>query len=267
MIIYGGGILSFFSITTISDCIIKDNSCIGEGGGLSVFESKVHLSGVSIHDNKSRAIGGGIAVAGLVHPDNSMAYFDNENLCNLYNNYADSCNDFFKGEDTRFIDVIVDTFTVANPSTYYIAHIDPYLNVHPELIHLSMQHAYFEQVEDDVYVSPEGDDFNSGLSVDDPFQTIAHALTIIKSDSLNHRIVHLANGIYSQSLNNQWLPIHPKGYVSIIGESMENTIIDAEEKSGFIYNQEGGFNYTFRNLCLINGMSTCLLYTSPSPRD
>ncbi len=254
----GGGILNFYSITKISDCIIKENTSLGIGGGVDVFESKTYLSGISIYKNKSRSQGGGIGVAGMNHSENSRLYFDNENLCNIYNNYGDCCNDFFKGEDTPFIDVIVDTFTVSDPSSYYLAHIDSYGHIHPELINLSMQHAYFEQIAQDIYVSPEGNDSNSGLSIDDPFQTIAHALIVIKSDSLNYRKIYLSNGIYSQNLNNQWLPIHAKEYVSIIGESMENTIIDAEELSGFIFNQEGNFSYTFSNLKFINGNDTRL---------
>ncbi len=254
----GGGILIFLSITKISDCVVKENTSLGIGGGISVFDSKTYLSDVSIHDNKSRTKGGGVGVAGMNQSDNSRLYFDNENLCNIYNNYGTCCSDFFKGEETPFIDVIVDTFTVANPSIYYIAHMDPFGNIHPELINLSMQHSYFEQIEQDIYVSPDGDDSNSGLSIDDPFQTIAHALTMIKSDSLNHRTIYLSNGVYSQNLNNQWLPIHAKEYVSVIGESVQNTVIDAEELSGFILDEEGNFSYTFRNLDFINGKNIIL---------
>ncbi len=240
----GGGILLKNSNAKIYNCNITNNTADSGGGICSTYDSYMFLSEVSIFKNKVVGAGGGIIA--------EFIQFDPINLCNIYNNYASQANDFFKGSDFPFVEVIVDTFTVANPSIYYIAHIDHYAVSHPDLISLSMQNAYFEQIEHDLYVSPEGNDNNSGISEDEPFQTIAHALTVIKSDSLNQRTIHLANGVYSQSQNNQWLAIHPKGYVSIIGESMENTILDAENSFLSFYNRFGDFTYKLKNFTISN---------------
>ena len=249
----GGGVLMWYTVASISECVIKHNTTSGSGGGIMVFESQLNLSGVSIHHNKSRCIGGGLAISGMDDSNNSIVYFDNENLCNIYNNYACIGNDFIKSYDLPYVEVIVDTFTVTNPSIYYIAHIDQYGISHPDLLGFSMQNAYYQQIDADLYLSPDGDDSNSGLTEAEPLQTIAHALTLIKSDSLNPHTLFLADGVYSQNLNNQWFPIHAKGYVSIIGESRENTIIDAEELSGYLFRKETDFNFTIKNINFING--------------
>jgi hypothetical protein len=263
----GGGILLFYSIVSIAECVIKNNTSRGTGGGIKVFESILSLCGVSIHNNKCRANGGGISVGGNINSDNSMVYFDNQNLCSIYNNYGTSGCDFAKNNNTPYINVIVDTFTVANPSSYYVGHFDQGGRYHPELINLEMQNAFFEQIEQDVYVSTNGSDSNSGLTADDPLQTISHALTLIKSDSLNHKTLHLAEGVYSEIQNNQWFPIHPKGYVSIIGESMENTIIDAEDQTRFFSNYGKEFSYQIKDLSFINGraedFSTLFYFNDP----
>ncbi|MEA1912135.1 MAG: hypothetical protein U9N32_10775, partial [Spirochaetota bacterium] len=252
----GGGILLFYSIASISKCVIKNNISGGSGGGIKVFESIMNISSVSIFNNKTKANGGGIAVGGVLNSDNSMVYFDNNDLCNIYNNYATLGSDFSKNNYTPFIDVIVDTFSVANPSSYYIGHYDQGGRFHPELINLDMQNAFHEQIEQDIYVSPNGSDSNSGLFAGDPLKTLSYALTLIKSDSLDHKTLHLSEGVYSESLNNQWFPIHPKGYVSIIGESMENTIIDAEDQTLFFRNYEKEFSYQIKDISFINGQST-----------
>ncbi|MEA1973622.1 MAG: choice-of-anchor Q domain-containing protein, partial [Candidatus Cloacimonadota bacterium] len=244
-------------------CKITENQVYGMGGGIKVFESILYLSGTSVHHNKSRNGGGGIAVGGFINSNHSMVYFNNQILCNIYNNLSDRCNDFIKGVNTPYIEVVVDTFTVANPDVYYLAHIAQSGVPQPDLIGISMQNNFFDSIESDLFVSPDGDNNNSGLSEEEPLQTIAHALNVIEADSLNHRTLHLANGVYSESLNNQWFPINAKGYVSIIGESMGNTIIDAVELSGFIHDREGELDYEIKNITLQNSIGSifhCSMY-------
>ncbi|RLC57236.1 MAG: hypothetical protein DRH89_03945, partial [Candidatus Cloacimonadota bacterium] len=88
-----------------------------------------------------------------------------------------------------------------------------------------------QPMESDLYVSPSGNDENSGLSVDDPLQTIAWAQTLIKRNDDDPHTIYLAPGIYSPSLNNQVFPVGIKHGTKYLGESPENTILDAENQS------------------------------------
>jgi len=76
---------------------------------------------------------------------------------------------------------------------------------------------------------------------------------MVRADTLNQNTVYLADGIYSPSINGQYFPLQPKNAVNIIGESMENTILDAEDISGHIYGWDIINYYSLKNLKCING--------------
>ena len=136
---------------------------------------------------------------------------------------------------------------------YYIYPASNYAGTpQPGLFSIEIQHAKIEQVNSDLYISPDGDNNNSGLTPDDPLQSIAFALAKIRSDSLQHKTIHIADGVYSSSLNGQYFPLHLKSHVSIIGESRENTILDAELYGGHIYAYDPQRDYSIKNLKLIN---------------
>jgi hypothetical protein len=86
--------------------------------------------------------------------------------------------------------------------------------------------AKIEEIDQDLYVEPNGDDNNSGLTSEDPLQTLAWAQTIIKRNNENPNTIHLASGIYSPSLNNQIYPLNVKYGVIYEGVSSEETIFD-----------------------------------------
>jgi hypothetical protein len=113
----------------------------------------------------------------------------------------------------------VNTFTVAEPSRYFVDYFDenPFT--------FDIQNHWMELVPHDMYVAPDGDDSNSGLSAQEPLRTIAWAVRKVYADSLQPRTVHVAAGTYSHQGNGQIYPIGCKNYVSIIGEDMENTFL------------------------------------------
>ena len=82
----------------------------------------------------------------------------------------------------------------------------------------------------DLYVNPTGNNNNSGLSPSEPPRTISCAIIKILADSLNPRNIYLANGIYSPSTNGENYPLYMHSYISLIGESEPNVIIDAEDR-------------------------------------
>jgi len=118
----------------------------------------------------------------------------------------------------------------------------------------------------DLYVSPFGSDDNSGLTPDEPLQTIAMAMIKVQPDSLHQRTVYLAEGLYSRSLNNQLFPIQFRSFVDIEGANRETTIFDLEQETLAFFGVAGQTshypdsdpvnrvrNFTIKNLTITNG--------------
>ncbi len=80
----------------------------------------------------------------------------------------------------------------------------------------------------DLYVSPDGDDGNSGEDPDHPLKTITHALEIVQPDMANPCTIHLSAGIYSQNTNGETIPLTAVGNTTLQGESVQDVIILGE---------------------------------------
>jgi hypothetical protein len=241
----GGGIYFEHSKAKIINCIVMNNFGFTGGGIQSIF-SDLELIGNKIFNNWAARNGGGISSA------YSKIIYDSILLNNVYLNYSSSGSDIaFFSNDT--IDKIwLDTCTVLNPDQYYIGKFDDHL-VHIDRPPMSILHGKIEQVNADLYVNPSGDDANSGLSPDDPLKTISFALLKIASDSTNIKSVHVADGVYSNSLTGEHVPIQLKNYVNLIGQSRDNTIIDCENKyegARFAFGQDFSL---VRNISFYNG--------------
>ena len=226
----GGGVLSDYVTLTLRKNIIRDNKAYN-GGGICNTRGSLLLTGNTIKYNNAN-YGGGLVYAF------SDVTFDSNLLNTMYLNYAGKGSDIHarptESSNRPYLNVIVDTFTVTEPDFFHLFSINMYGHYQQDDIIYDIQNAKIEQVEHDLYVAADGDDENSGLTASAPLQNIHYALTLIKADSLNHRTIHVADGLYSPSANNQYFPLHMKSYVSIIGESRENTIFDAEGGMGLI---------------------------------
>jgi hypothetical protein len=224
----GGGILAsnWYGDDTevdVINCIITDNKAASGGGGIyaggiphNIF--KITLSGVTVRNNHAR-VGGGI------YEYSAKPIFDSDNLCNIYNNHAGIGQDIC-ASDTCHVHIVVDTFTVLEPEGYFTEYIPNY-GTSGEFS-FDIQNSWMEEINHDLYVSPNGDDSNSGLFQDDPLKTIALATYRIASDSLNPKTVHVAEGEYSQALNDQIYPISFKSNTSLVGENIDTKIIGDE---------------------------------------
>ncbi|MCK4311922.1 MAG: T9SS type A sorting domain-containing protein [Candidatus Cloacimonetes bacterium] len=247
---YGGGILVegpyadpvYFNIT---NCIITENYA-SAGAGICLKNGIINLSGTSIRNNSATGCAGGIHIY-----DYSGITFSASNLCSIYDNYAAlGCDLYLYSLHIPNLDVIVDTFTVQNPSRYF-AQYKCHANYNPYTF--DIQHHSLELVNHDIYVATDGDDTNSGLSPDEPMKTINLAIRKIESDSLNPKTVHLANGIYNENLNQQFFPVGCKSNINIIGESESSTIIDSDNNfTYFIYIDYGKENFLIKNITLEN---------------
>ena len=232
----GGGISAKYSTINIISCNIINNTA-DYGGGIFFKNSAINLSGNYILNNNAVRVGGGLCIGA-----EAFITFDSENLNSIYLNTGGRANDIWLSSD---VDIILDKFTVNNPDYEFIGSYEASYT-------FSCQQAVIEQVPNDLYVNTNGSDENSGLTPDDPLKTIAYANILIKADSLNSRIIHIADGLYSTNATGEHLPINLKSYVSIIGESEENTIIDGDEYYPIMAGWDGERevmikNFTFQN--------------------
>lgn len=208
----GGGILLHdYSTAFVTNCVLKYNIST-LGGALYARHGFFHVSGLTITENYS-GLGGALYMA-----DDSTITFDQNNRCNIYNNNAGKGADIYL-TDTGHVDVYVDTFTVFNPSRFFAEYHDG------STLSIDIQNNWMELIPNDLYVSPDGDDVNSGLTPEEPLKNISWAVRRIQADEDNPRTVHVAAGTYSWAENQQIYPIGCKEYVSIIGEEMDNTML------------------------------------------
>ncbi|HDO27262.1 MAG TPA: hypothetical protein ENH02_04015, partial [Bacteroidetes bacterium] len=247
---FGGGIRIYKASLNLEHCILKNNEAYN-GGGISSSRSNLFLKGNRIFHNYANQYGGGILFTSLATPLNHII-FDQTDLNSLYMNYASAGYDLAKTDTAYCSLIILDTGTIQKPSHYYLLSISP--NRYPvDNLSIQVNNWKIEQADSDLYVSPDGDDQNSGLSPDEPLKTIAFALIKIKSDSANPKTIHLAEGTYSPSQTGEKLAIGLKSYVALEGAAREKTVVDAENKShcAYLLSRENGI--FLKNISFIHG--------------
>lgn len=233
----GGGAFIINSNVTFNNLNVERNFS-NDGGGLHINSSLTNLIGVNIINNHCIDFGGGIFLG-----SGADAIFDNNNLCNIYLNYAGSYgNDIFS--DNVNVNVIVDTFTVPTPSYYYIHPVD--------IINVTQQNSKIIPVNQDVYVSPNGSNSNSGLTQNDPVRSISFALALIQENELSTNTIFLSEGIYSPSSNNDEFPLNCKNHISLVGENEDSTILDGDHLYPIIFCEYDSL-ITISNMTIQNG--------------
>jgi len=242
----GGGFHCQESNVLMQNVTISNNTMIktgggkyGAGGGITCSSSTITMRNVTISNNYSIHKGGGI------HCTNSIIVFDTIERSNIYDNIALIGNDIFiQNSDPLFI--ALDTFSVLIPTEYYIESSNNF--------NYSINYGLREQVDADLYISPNGSNENSGLTQEDPLQTINYGLSIQLVDSLHAHTIHLLNGTYSVSNNNEIYPINLPEGLNLIGESKEGVILDAEGLADVIWVSDN-MNSIISNLTITNGDS------------
>lgn len=245
----GGGVfLQESSLVSIINCVLENNRAYGSGGGLYSFLSDTYLKGTTIRNNHSHNSGGGIKRAG------GTLIFDSVSRCNIYLNHAAVGTDIQSNYDE--LDVYVDTFTVAEPDYYYLYGDSSGLAV--DFISWDINQGMIQQTNQDLYVAPEGDNTNDGLSPLSPLKTISYALLKMRSDAFSPDTLHLANGTYTLSGEEKY-PISLKANVSIVGNERDSVILDAENMTSLFRGIMYADNYLLKNFIAQhgNGDSSC----------
>lgn len=244
----GGGVFMDDSKLRVRNCLIINN--FGKnGGGICAWSSMLSLYNNSIHDNWAVSHGGGIRTGA------TDVYFDSIQLNNVYLNYSAAGSDIAISYNDSITKIWLDTGTVQNPDRYYIGKFSDWA-IHMDRPPISVLHGKIGEVNADLYVDPSGDDDNSGLSANEPLKTISFALLKIASDSVGPKTVHVADGVYSNSLTGEHTPLQLKNYVNVVGQSRESTVIDCQNKytgARFAFGQD----YTFlSNIALFHSNGT-----------
>ncbi|MCF7920177.1 MAG: DUF1565 domain-containing protein [Candidatus Cloacimonetes bacterium] len=235
----GGGIRCERSNPTLENVMIINNSASYRGGGIYFSNlSNPVLTSVTIAGNYGCDQGAGI------YNSASTPIFSDTNRSNIYGNNIQTRGNGCDIYSTSFIEVIVDTFTVLNPTEYHIAP--------PENFSFDILHGYLEQVCADLYVSPEGNNANTGLNANEPLQTIQYACSIILADSLNPLTIHLAEGVYSSSTNGDFFPLNIPSFITLEGVGEADVILDAEA-TAMVIKLWHTTNVSLRNLTVSNG--------------
>lgn len=217
--LYGGGLYAdYHSNTLMVDAIVTGNTAKYQGGGILCQQSEIGLKSSTISFNTAGQAGGGIFWSRYC-----TILFDSTERSNIYMNRSSRGSDLYSYWDT--LDIIVDTFTVLPPNDF---HASPF-----GCFTLDIQTGKLQQAEADLYVSPSGNDFHSGLSPEDPLRTIHTAYAKLTSGPGHPYTVHLANGVYSPSTG-EFLPVCPPNYSSLSGQSRDLTILDAEGQTDVI---------------------------------
>jgi len=217
----GGGIqVENNSSIEIRNCIVRN--CMAYGvGGIFFSGSNFYMSNTKVYECFGLESAGGIGIGG---DDLSTVIFDSIHPNSIYNNTAMYGMDMELQGWSQPINIVLDTFSadISEPDNFY------FLTDSSTNVTMSIANSYFNLVNSDLYVSPDGDDTNSGLSPQTPLKTIHHAVKLVASDSLNPVTIHLAPGLYNVTGSGQYFPFTIKAHTRIIGDSSETTVIDAE---------------------------------------
>lgn len=131
----GGGLKISHAKPTISNVVIKNNVASEIGAGLYLDSSTVNIENVTVKDNQIENEGQVGAMGAGIFSFNSIIHFDSENRCNIYNNTINDSSSL--GHDIALaidddeieiatMDVILDTFTILNPTDFYATPIDSF---------------------------------------------------------------------------------------------------------------------------------------------
>jgi predicted outer membrane repeat protein len=241
----GGGLFMAGGGLNLMDCSISGNQA--EYGGGIFFGGGPGQSHYFSHSTITRNkadFGGGICfeAPGEFNPE-----WDNLNRCNIYLNRAvKSGQDLYTSFTMNCYPVVIDTFTVLNPSSYFACQACSFT--------FDILHGFGEPGNVDMYVSPAGDDHNSGLSFDDPLKSISCAIFSMSLDTVFPHTIHLAEGIYSASGTGEDFPVTMWGPVEFIGQGPGSTILDGEHVSRLIVKDDLDTDI-LRNMSLVAGNS------------
>jgi hypothetical protein len=105
------------------------------------------------------------------------------------------------------------------------------------------------------YLSPKGDDANSGITTDSPWRTLTAAARKFFTEPGDSVRLHLQNGIYSANATGERFPWRVPNRVTLIGQHADSLVLDGGNKTR-ILDMNNVARVNLRNLTLANGSYT-----------
>ena len=167
---------------TIDKCIIRHNKA-KYGGGILVNYSEATITNCVVKYN----LGVGIWI------DNSIVF-----------TYPDQRNSFYLNSNDYGYDIFTNT-EIELETPFYIDTLTTSQNIEPYYIYqhetnweIDILNYKTDLIDADIYVSQTmGSNDNSGLTPNDPFQSITHALLMCKSNEDSYNTIYINSGVYS----------------------------------------------------------------------
>ena len=252
--IFGGGIfINMSNSLNLINLKIHDNFASG-GGGIAVYApNTIQMTNVQIFNNVARYIGGGLLIGSDPTLGAPNIVFDQINRCSIYNNFAQWGMDvhwrFINGGS---VSVYLKKFTVPQWEMYYADYYDSDYPPSPYIV-FDIQESYLQPVDADLYVSPTGNDSNSGLSPASALKTPSRAMQRIASNPDNPKTVHLMAGEHHNVFTGEYIPIAIKDYTILQGVSQTQTRLYGEnmiEGTGVVTMGIERYGMTLRDLSI-----------------
>lgn len=220
---WGGGVFVRTNCSvSITNCVVKNNRAV-VGGGISAYKSSLNLAGTKVHSNYASGSGGGIFIMSnrSVIPN---IIFDEVNRCSVYENYGCMPCDIIVTDLMTNLEIYLDLVSVPNPGDFYFGRHANFTDTQGYSDNYHYLRAFRQEVNHDIYVSPDGDDDNSGYSPELAMKNIAKAIHKIAPDSTNTKTVHILPGTYtSEDQFNPMVPI--RSHVNIVGAGPDSTLL------------------------------------------
>jgi predicted outer membrane repeat protein len=212
--IMGGGITTGYGTGPTCRNVIIENNTSGVGGGIMTAYSSFWLENTTIRENWGDYAGG------ILIGTASSGHFSDTSRSNVYMNHSLRVQDISVGTSAR-LNVYLDTFTVYQPDSYLA---NPLTSLSFNILNAKVT----GQTGDDLYLSPNGSDDNSGLSINDPLRTIEYAVRKIISSASNPPTIFLDDGIYSEEQTGEYFPIGLKNNIRLASVNPREAVIDGQ---------------------------------------
>jgi len=231
---YGGGINLYNSDAVIKNNIIKNCTARYSGGGIFTHSDGGYIPRIQMENNEiynnlvtqGAGMGGGIYLGSQTNLTTSHASRNS-----IYDNTATHGLDIYIGNRSSDVEIYLnkgsrlltgfDYFFINYGDSYNFEYLGNYV--------LNILHESLPSIVNNViYLSPTGDDANTGLSVDSALRTIDRAARLIAYETQAIRTIQIAPGTYSPSQNGQRFPISLPCNVNLLGSAIGETIINGE---------------------------------------
>ena len=212
-----GGTASIFDCSFVSNLVLE-----GDGGAIAFEMSGGTIGRCSFSGN--RALRGGAVMC----IESAPVIGGSADLSNAFaNNLSGAGADLCALRYSSVINAGFNTFDGMMLSDYWIT---------PQgAFDLTSSQDTLEPIRTDVYVSPEGNDMNDGLSMSTPFRTIQYAMSRILPDASNLLTLHLSAGTYSPETNGEVFPLPLISYLTVCGSGQTQTVLSpAHSAAGLI---------------------------------